>query len=315
MFGKRLAISTLPAIILFAAMPARAADYSPPPQRVIEEFSAWYLRGDIGFTNQQVGSLSNALDAGNSVRDVGFGFDASPLFGLGVGYYFNDWLRADVTGEYRSKANFHGTQVVTSGGGTITDEYTASKSEWLFLLNAYVDLGTWYNITPFVGAGVGTARNTIYSFQDVCTVCAGGGVAFGDTHSKWNLAWALHAGLAYKVSKNLTVELAYRYVDLGNAESGDLYTYLGANNIVNPMQFNHLTSHDVKLGLRFNLDGLSEGSRPVQYYSQPQIYTPPPSYTPPPASYSPPPSYAPPPASYTPPPPPGYTPPPLRSRG
>ena len=41
------------------------------------------------------------------------------------------------------------------------DIYNGSKSEWTFLLNGYVDLGTWSHITPFIGAGVGTSRNTI----------------------------------------------------------------------------------------------------------------------------------------------------------
>lgn len=266
MYGY-LRISILVAAASLAASTARAADYSPP---VVEEFSSWYLRGDIGFTNQQIGDLTNIQDVNNSVQNVGLGFDASPLFGIGVGYYFNDWLRFDLTGEYRSRANFHGTQVITSGGGTITDEYSGSKSEWLFLLNGYVDLGTWSGFTPFLGAGIGTSRNTIHSFQDVCTVgCGAGSVAFGDNVSKWNFAWALHAGLAYKVSRNFTVELAYRYVDLGNAESGDIYNYLGGNTIYNPMEFHHLTSHDIKLGLRFNFNGFGSSYGPVQYYAPP----------------------------------------------
>jgi opacity protein-like surface antigen len=41
-------------------------------------------------------------------------------------------------------------------------------------------------------------------------------LATGATASKWNLAWAVHAGLAYKVNPSLTLELAYRYVDLGD---------------------------------------------------------------------------------------------------
>jgi len=63
------------------------------------------------------------------VRNIGLGFDASPLFGIGIGYYYNDWLRFDLTGEYRSRANFHGTQIIRSGGSTYTDEYSGSKSE------------------------------------------------------------------------------------------------------------------------------------------------------------------------------------------
>lgn len=295
MICTRLKVSILIALCSLAASAAHGADYAPPPQCYdaaliasgrapygavpcyvppppVEEFSGWYLRGDIGVTNQSVRDLTNINDVNNSVRNIGLGFDASPLFGLGIGYYYNDWLRFDLTGEYRSKANFKGTQVITSSGGTITDEYTASKSEWLFLFNAYVDLGTWNGFTPFVGAGIGTSRNTIHSFQDICTVCAGGSVAFGDTQSKWNLAWALHAGVAYKVSKNFTVEFAYRYVDLGDAASGDLYTYLGGNAVYNPMEFKHLTSHDFKVGLRFNLDAFD--TRPATYYAPPPVYQP-----------------------------------------
>jgi opacity protein-like surface antigen len=262
---KRL---TIAAVLALASTATYAADLSVPimPQPV--GVSGWYLRGDIGFSNQQLRDLTNIQDVNNSVQNIGLGFDGAPLFGLGIGYYFNDWLRFDATGEYRSRANFHGTQVITSGGGVITDEYTASKSEWLFLLNGYVDLGTWSGITPFVGAGVGTARNTISSFQDICTVCVGPGVAFGDTFSKWNFAWALHAGLAYKVTRNFTLEFAYRYVDLGDAASGDLYTYLGGNAVVNPMEFHHLTSHDLKLGLRFNFGG-DDFDRPRPVYVPP----------------------------------------------
>ena len=40
------------------------------------------------------------------------------------------------------------------------DNYAASKSELGRLANAYVDLGTWWCMTPFIGAGVGAAHNT-----------------------------------------------------------------------------------------------------------------------------------------------------------
>ena len=34
------------------------------------------------------------------------------------------------------------------------------------MANAYVDLGTWWCITPFIGAGVGAARVSIADFSD-----------------------------------------------------------------------------------------------------------------------------------------------------
>ena len=49
-----------------------------------------------------------------------------------------------------------------NNGGTInTNDYTFTKKEWLFLANAYLDLGTWWCITPFIGAGVGFTNLTL----------------------------------------------------------------------------------------------------------------------------------------------------------
>jgi opacity protein-like surface antigen len=261
MLSAKLA-SFISAVALFttaAQTGARAADLPLPPIQMppVEEYvaSGWYLRGDIGMSNQRVKSLFNVLyDTANSVSTVQKDFDSAPLFGIGVGYQFNNWLRTDVTGEFRGKANFHGLDIVQSGGTTSTDEYRASKSEWLVLANIYADLGTWYSFTPFVGAGVGASRNTISNFLDVCTTCAGGGVATGATQSKWNFAWALHAGVSYKVNSQLSFEFAYRYVSLGDAIAGDLVTFNGTNNVYNPMEFRNLTSHDLKFGLRWLLE-------------------------------------------------------------
>ncbi len=268
---RRFAISMLAAMAALASLPAaRAADLLVPPPIIPPEAGGWYLRGDIGFTNQSVRSLFNVNYSGfQSVTNVDKGFDAAPLFGLGVGYMVNNWLRFDVTGEYRGNANFHGLDVGQLPGGSCggapscfaADRYTASKSEWLFLFNGYVDLGTWWGITPFVGGGVGASRITISNFGDFSTCinsssCAGfgGSDAFANTASQWNFAWAIHAGLAYQVTRNLTLELAYRYVDLGKAQSGDLIAFNGTNNFYNPMEFHHITSSDLKLGMRWLLD-------------------------------------------------------------
>jgi opacity protein-like surface antigen len=300
---------------------AKAADMPsvPPPQYiqqyVPQEFaSEWYLRGDIGMSNQQVKSLFNVLYAGTSVTPVGMGFDSAPLFGLGVGYQYNNWLRFDLTGQYRGKANFHGLDIVgpcPTPSGLCTDEYRASKSEWLFLGNAYADLGTWWCVTPFLGAGLGFSRNTISSFLDVNTPTQG--VAHGADQSKWNFAWALHAGLGFKVTPTVTVELAYSYLNLGDAESGDLITYTGVNTVNNPMQFKSITSHDLKLGLRWTCCDVPQAvspqsqlvyQQPQPLYQQPQVYQQPQPlyqqqqqqqlYVPPPA-YPPGPAYPPPP--------------------
>ena len=248
--------------VLAADLPLAPPPYIPPP---VEDFGGWYLRGDIGFSNQQVQRLNNANDGLNFTSRQNLGFDTAGIFGLGAGYQFNNWFRADVTGEYRGNSPFHGTDQITYNGGIGVDKYTATKSEVLFLANAYFDLGTWWCVTPFVGAGVGTARVTVANFADQGIALQGGpalpGLALADTASKWNFAWAVHAGLGYKVSPSLTLELAYRYVDMGDGVTGDLVAFDGSSNL-GPMTFKHITSHDVKLGIRWAID-------PVPAYAPP----------------------------------------------
>jgi opacity protein-like surface antigen len=226
-------------------------------------------------SNQQVGKLTNptATSTIPLIRSS-YGFDSAPILGLGVGYYFNDWMRFDLTGEYRGRANFHGSEIYSIGGGYATDEYSGSKSEWLVLANAYADLGTWHNFTPFVGVGFGFARVGLFNFQDACHGCGGNpannGISFADDGSKWNFAWALHAGVSYKISRNFAVELSYRYLDMGKATTGSIVSYDFAQTLPGST-FDRLTSHDIRLGLRMNFDAFSSSA----VYAQPQ-----------PASYS-----------------------------
>ncbi|UTD27753.1 outer membrane protein [Bradyrhizobium sp. WD16] len=239
--------------------------YAPPPAF---DPSGWYLRGDIGFSNQSVKRLENALDSTLLTQSQTLDFNTAGIFGIGVGYQVNNWFRADLTGEYRGKSTLNGLELNTfSYGGFVhsgADKYTADKSEWLVLANAYVDLGTWWSVTPFIGAGVGAARVSVSNFIDQgltdavpgfpATYGATPGTAYAAAASRWNFAWAAHAGLAYRVTPSLTMELAYRYVDLGDGATADIVTYQGTNNVVNPMTFKHITSQDLKLGVRWSLD-------------------------------------------------------------
>src|SRR5260370_7629953 len=76
--------------------------YVPPP---VEDFGGWYLRGDIGFSNQRVKRLNNALDAPNTSSSQPSGFNSAGIFGLGVGYNFNPCFPGHLTAAY--PANSH----------------------------------------------------------------------------------------------------------------------------------------------------------------------------------------------------------------
>ena len=152
---KILVVAGAASLLSSAAFAADMA-IAPPPMPYaapVADFGGWYLRGDIGFSNQSVQSIRNtnpALYANLLSLDEKTGFDTGGVFGLGAGYQFNNWFRVDVTGQYRGNSNFHGLDLTSFPNGGATgfgsDVYNASKSEWVFLANAYVDLGTWWSV-------------------------------------------------------------------------------------------------------------------------------------------------------------------------
>ena len=123
------------------------------------------------------------------------------------------------------------------------------------------------------------SRNTISNFRDTSESFSS--TAYSDSAIKWSFACALYAGVGSQVTKNVTLELAYRYIDLGDATTGTMINYAGVTDT--PFVFHHLTSQDVKLGLRFNFDSAFEAP-PPNYYVAPPVYTQPPLYAPPPLS-------------------------------
>jgi opacity protein-like surface antigen len=257
------AASLMSTAVFAADMPIAPPPMMYAPAPPAEDFGGWYLRGDVGFSNQKTKDVHYGRESAYSQLtsfNQQSSFDTAGIFGVGVGYQFNNWFRADVTGQYRGNSNMKATDLFTGTASGVPyngiDNYNASKSEWLVMANGYVDLGTWWCVTPFVGAGIGAARVTISNFTDTGTNTlpfTTTSFASAPSASKWNLAWAAHAGLAYKVNPNVTLELAYSYVNMGEGQTGVLSAYDGTTS-GNVFKVKDITSHDLKLGIRWNLD-------------------------------------------------------------
>lgn len=240
------------------AAPAFAADPVDPVVEVIDQtavIGGWYLRGHIGMSNQFVDALESPdflVPLEHTFLDDA-DFSSAPIMGLGIGYKFNDYLRGDIGVEYRGAADFDALDRAAWGDGTsFTNEYSGKKSEWLLLANAYADLGTYYGITPYVGAGIGASRVEIANFRDINEIKNGGGYA--DATSTWNFAWALHAGLGIQATERMIIDLGYSYVNLGDATTGPIYNFDPALTPASGITFKDIASHDLKLGVRYSLN-------------------------------------------------------------
>ena len=123
------------------------------------------------------------------------------------------------------------------------------------MANAYIDLGTWWCLTPYIGAGVGGAYNRITGVQDN-GIISNGFVGFGytDTDSgSWNLAWNVQAGLTYNVSNNFKVDFSWRYLNLGSPETAVVQCTNSPNCYLASYTLKDMTSQDFRIGLRWML--------------------------------------------------------------
>jgi len=290
-------------VALFALMsPALAADLPPAPPVVelpppVAEFSGWYLRGDVGVgINSAPTGLTVSPDP--IATGVGNGFlsaaannnfynsslSQSYLYDFGVGYQFNNWLRADVTGEIRGGGDFQALEVVNDpgfpAGGTaqFSDFYHGSVSTYLMMVNGYADVGTWSGITPYVGVGLGLSYTRLSGVSDIGSNYVNGvngtsGGYFGNA-SNTSYAWALMTGLDFKVTQNLTMELGYRYLNYGGFKSGGSNCLSGSgtgsfalNNcnggVQNVITSARLGSNDFRLGFRYLIGDAAPAPGPI----------------------------------------------------
>lgn len=256
---------------------AHAADmpdeYPPiieaPAPLPLAAVGGWYLRGDIGYKiyNAPKGGMSNPNYGGDgsagSSPYLSGGHDQmanEKMFGafdvgVGAGYKFNDYLRADLTLDYETPAKFKGSLWCATITGNCTSAGAYFDSErvkidaWSALANVYADLGNFHGIVPYVGAGAGVSYLTTSSVESSNQDNASGSNPAGD--SKWNFAWALMAGVEYPVSDRLSLDLGYRYLNLGDAQTGYV---TDSHNVSTRMEYNDISAHEVRIGLRYYLN-------------------------------------------------------------
>lgn len=239
-----LVYASASAVAVLAGASARAADMPgdyptlPPPalERPLDRphylTSGWYLRGDIGYRFQRTGTSSSS-DPTQVPNPTSAKQDNAYMFGFGAGIK-QDWLRLDVTGDYGWRAKYQADYT----GGTLSGKIES----FTVLGNAYIDLGTWYGVTPYVGAGLGAANVIFSSYENPNAAPPMPSTAV--PVNRWNLAWAVMAGLSYSVAPNILIDVGYRHVELGDVSGGPS----------GQLTVKKLSGDEVRLGFRYLLD-------------------------------------------------------------
>lgn len=162
----------------------------------------------------------NGGDGGDGMplRSVG-DFGTAAALELGVGFAVAPAFRVEILAESRPRLAFEG--VANFLDPARRQSVSAEVSSVSAMLGVYVDLTqvglpTLGRFSPFVGVGVGAARTRIgetrMMFPRTTTVVPGA--------RRTDAAWMLTAGVATALGERLTLDLAWRYSDLGEIRTG-----------------------------------------------------------------------------------------------
>ncbi len=134
-----------------------------------------------------------------SVMQAGYGFgrkdyEKSGVFNLGLGYHMNKHFRGDITVGMRAFGE-------VSHAGQKADSWSVPA-----LANLYMNI-PWQHMGLYAMGGLGMSYNNVDS------------TSITKSDGKMNFAWTLGAGIDYRLNKCWSMDLGYRYVDLGEASA------------------------------------------------------------------------------------------------
>ncbi|MBB3957188.1 outer membrane protein [Novosphingobium sediminicola] len=145
---------------------------------------------------------------------------------LGIGYDFGLFRVEQTAGytQFKPKAS--------SGAIGNTDAFTVSVA-------GYVDIPTGTRFEPYVGAGAGAARVQARAAQSANSLSS----AYNG--KDWGFLWHADAGVGYRLTSKMTVEVGGRYSQIGSL------SFSGQNNTINTTYHPKLNTWSGAIGLRY----------------------------------------------------------------
>jgi len=194
--------------------------------------------------------------AGNDGRRLGAtgGFNPALAVDGALGYRFNRWIRAEALVSWLPDLEFQGQSNFRGAAGSNQPVNGAVSSVAGFGV-AYVDLPRVGEVRPFLGAGLGVARNRIEALNFRFPGIAPTAITTIPGGSTSDLAYLLTAGISLPLSGRLDLDLAYRFSDLGSVKTSG-----GQAQVVRPARTfsipiggttSYLKTHGLVVSLRY----------------------------------------------------------------
>jgi opacity protein-like surface antigen len=234
--AKLLCGVALGGLLASNAMAADLLYSSPAPQAVA--YGGPYFGAKIGAN--WMNDADGDFDADTTADDA-FSFDTGFTGSITAGYAFGGrW--GMLSPRLEVEAGYLDNDVDTViNSGVVTPAGTGDVSAFYWFANLLLDIPmSGWGFTPFIGGGVGFAD---VNFNNVNVPAIGGNFSYNDSDTTF--AWNLTAGLSYDISRNVTFDIAYRFVQFNSVNLID-------TGGVNPVSTD-IDNHQLTAGVRVHL--------------------------------------------------------------
>ncbi len=227
--------------------------------------SSIYLRIDGGY-----GAHDDPIMVEDGIYDLtNTEIDGAWTLGGGIGRYFTNTIRADVTYDHRFEADAKGD--LADGYAALPGTRAFGLESDVVLVNAYYDFNRTGRFSPYLGVGLGVVhhKTTAGTVSNEC-----GCVGTIDEGSSTHVAGALMAGFTAKLrggetvtegsikdapvtvsnGRNLYLDVGYRFLYLGETATGAVHMTDGGGTVVSDdPTVENIHAHEVRVGLRYDL--------------------------------------------------------------
>jgi len=214
-----------------------------PTISVAVDLDGYYITAKGGVSKtMDTGTMSYGIQ--NTILnddDLGTG----SAFGISAGKYISDNFRLELEAIKRT-----GYEMDTTGDNNLYEANISSKS---IFINGFYDFQSFSlgstPITPYLGGGVGISKNkmgTTYENRPN---------AFLDGKTISQFAYKVAAGTMVSLTENVSLDINYQYVNLGNIKSGvGVYTDPGGAYVgnINPaINGGEIKTQELMVGLQY----------------------------------------------------------------
>ena len=239
MIKKTFSIITLAAITLFSQ--STFALFSKASAMDLDSF---YITPKVGVSASRGTQESRFTAAsGGLARYKSETLGRGHIVGVSVGKYVQDNIRLELEGLNRDRYKLDTTRTID--GNTLK----ADISSTALFINGFYEFEpssiSNKSFVPYLGGGIGLSKNKLGTITRPNTTVDGKTVE--------ELAYKLSAGTLFSLKENLSLDIAYQYVNLGEFKSTVVARRSGArqSDLLEALNGGEIKSHEITIGLQY----------------------------------------------------------------